>query len=251
MEMVRVEHHGNVGLLTLQRGVTNPFNLEMVRAVGEHLQELRDNPDVHGIVIKGSNQKFFSIGFDIPELFELDREGFREYYQAFNRMSLELYTLPKPTVAAITGHAIAGGTIFVLCCDYRIIASGRKLMGLNEIKLGVPVPYPGDCVLRQFVGDRAARNVMESGEFYEPEALYEMGMVDQMLGVDEVVPAALKFAGMMGAFSGDAYRVIKRNRIEMVEARIREHLAEKEDAFIDCWFSDRARVQLKEAMKTF
>jgi enoyl-CoA hydratase/carnithine racemase len=248
--MIRVEHHGNVGLLTLQRGVTNPWNLEFVNTVRDELRELRNNDKVGALVFTG-NEKFFSIGFDIPELFELNREGFREYYQAFNQMSLELYALPKPTVAAITGHAIAGGTIFVLCCDYRIIASGRKLMGLNEIKLGVPVPYPGDCVLRQLVGDRAARNVMESGDFYEPEALYDMGMVDQVLELDEVVPAALKYAGAMGAFSGEAYRVIKRNRVEMVEARIREHLAEKERVFIDCWFSDRARAQLKEAMKTF
>ncbi len=251
MELVRVEYHGHVGVLILQRGVTNPFNLELVRAIQEQLQLLRDKPEVRSIVITGSNHKFFSIGFDIPELFELDRDGFREYYQAYNRMSLDLYTLPKPTVAAITGHAIAGGTIFALCCDYRIIAGGRKLMGLNEIKLGVPVPYPGDCVLRQLVGDRVARNVMESGDFYEPETLYDIGMVDQVLELDEVLPAALKFAETMGAFSGEAYQVIKRNRVEMVEARIREQLEEKERIFIDCWYSESTRAQLKEAMKTF
>ena len=250
MDFIIREPHDNVMLLRLNRGVTNPWNLEFVNALRSELRELRDDDAIKAVVFTG-NDKFFSIGFDIPALFELDREGFREYYQAFNQMSLDLYMLPKPMVAAITGHAIAGGTIFALCCDYRIIAGGRKLMGLNEIKLGVPVPYPGDCILRQLVGDRNARKVMESGEFYEPETLYDMGMVDQVLGLDEVLPAALKFAGTMGVFSGEAYRVIKRNRVEMVEARVREHLAEKEKVFIDCWFSDRARLQLKEAMKTF
>lgn len=77
---------------------------------------------------------------------------------------LALYTLPKPVVAAITGHAIAGGCILALCCDYRFISEGRKLMGLNEVKLGVPVPYLADRVLHALVGTRYAREIIESGE---------------------------------------------------------------------------------------
>ena len=72
-----------------------------------------------------------------------------------------------------------------LCCDYRFIAEGRKLMGLNEVKLGVPVPYLGDCILRHLVGARHARDIMDTGDFYHPEVLLQMGMVDQALPLEK------------------------------------------------------------------
>lgn len=135
VKLIHVEHQDEVVLLKLNRGITNALNLQLVNQLAEHLQNVRANSDVHGLVLGSSNEKFFSIGFDIPELFELARKDFRVFYHAFNRVSMALYTLPKPTIAAITGHAIAGGCILALCCDYRFIAEGRKLMGLNEIKL--------------------------------------------------------------------------------------------------------------------
>ena len=107
--------------------------------------------------------------------------------ELFNQVCMELYTMPKPTVAAVTGHAIAGGCILALCCDYRFAAEGRKLMGLNEIRLGVPVPYLADCVLRQIVGARNAREIMETGEFYLPEQSLQIGMIDRVLPLEKVV----------------------------------------------------------------
>jgi enoyl-CoA hydratase/carnithine racemase len=202
-------------------------------------------------VLGSSNDKFFSIGFDIPELFDLARKDFRVFYQAFNGVCMDLYTLPKPTIAAITGHAIAGGCILALCCDYRFIAEGRKLMGLNEIKLGIPVPYPGDCILRQVAGTRNAREIMSTGEFYHSEELLQIGMVDQVLPLDQVLPKAIEKAGLLGALPHEAFGMIKRNRVETVEAQVLAHLAEKEQFFIECWYSDEARVRLKEAIKKF
>lgn len=154
MKLIRREYRDRVAILKLNRGIINALNLQLVNQLAENLQKVRDDSDVHSLVLCSSNEKFFSIGFDIPELFKLTRKDFRVFYQAFNRVCMDLYTLPKPTIAAITGHAIAGGCILALCCDYRFIAEGRKLMGLNEIKLGIPVPYPGDCILRHVAGTR-------------------------------------------------------------------------------------------------
>jgi enoyl-CoA hydratase/carnithine racemase len=206
---------------------------------------------VQGLVLASSNDKFFSIGFDIPQLFELSREDFRVFYQALNRVCLDLYTLPRPTVAAITGHAIAGGCILTLCCDYRFMTEGRKLMGLNEIRLGVPVPYPADCILRHLVGLRNAREVMGSGEFYQPEELFQIGLVDQVLPLGQVLPKSVEKARFLGGMPREAFAMIKRNRVEMVEAEILARLEEKERFFMECWYSDEARGRLREAMEKF
>lgn len=251
MKLIKVEHRNKVAVLKLNRGVTNALNLRLVNQLAEILREVRDNSDLHSLVLGSSNDKFFSIGFDIPELFELSRKKFRVYYKAFNRVCMDLYTLPKPTIAALTGHAIAGGCILALCCDYRFIAEGRRLLGLNEVKLGVPVPYPGDCVLRHLVGTRNAREIMRCGEFYHPEESLQLGMVDQILSSEQVLPRSIEKAELLGALPQKAFAMIKRSRVEVVEAQVQRHLPKRERIFIDCWFSDEARELLIDAMKKF
>jgi len=162
-----------------------------------------------------------------------------------------LYRWPKPTVAAIPGHATAGGCILALCCDYRFITEGRKLMGLNEIKLGVPVPYPADCILRQVVGTENAREIMDTGEFYPPEKLLQMGMVDQVLPLDQVLPKAIEKARLEGALPDETFGLSKRSRVGKIEAQILERLAEQEQLFVERWYSDETRERLREAMKKF
>ena len=249
--MILIEHYEQVSVIKLNRDVTNALNPTLIIKIGKILKTLKEDPGVHGIVLSSSNDKFLSIGLDIPELFDLSREDFKKFYHSFNQLCLNLYTFPKPIIAAITGHAIAGGCILALCCDYRFIAEGRKLMGLNEIKLDVPVPYPGDCILRQLVGFRHARDIMESGEFFEPDKLIQFGMADNVLPLDQVIPQSIEKAKLLGSFSQNVFQIIKRNRVEAVEAQILKHLEKKEQLFVDCWYSDETRQQLKAAMKKF
>jgi len=251
MKMIRVEHHGEVAIVKLDRGVTNTIDLQLVEELSETLQGVTHDPGVHSLVLGSSNERFFSIGFDIPQLFGLARQDFKFFYQTFNRVCMDLYTLPKPTIAAITGHAIAGGCILALCCDYRFIAQGRKLMGLNEIRLGVPVPYLADCVLRHIVGVRYARDIMDIGEFYQPEESLQMGIVDQVLPLEQVLPKSVEKARLLGGLPQEAFAMIKQNRIERVEAQVLTRLEEKERFFVDRWYSDEARERLREAMEKF
>jgi enoyl-CoA hydratase/carnithine racemase len=162
-----------------------------------------------------------------------------------------MLTISKPLVAGIAGHAIAGGCILSLCCDYRFISEGRKLIGLNEIKLGVPVPYVADCILRKLIGHRLARDVMDSGGFLEPEEAHRLGMVDRILPVEEVVPQSIDKARELSSDSMEAFALIKSSRVHALEREISAQLAEREDAFIKCWFSDDARVRLKEAISKY
>lgn len=251
MKMISIERHGKVSVLKLNRGATNALNLQLITCLAENLSNVREDPKVRGLVMCGSNDKFFSIGFDIPELIQLKKKDFKVFYQAFNQVCLDLYTFPKPTVAAITGHAVAGGCILTLCCDYRLIAEGRRLMGLNEIKLGVPVPYPGDRILQQIVGTRNAREIMSTGEFYLPEESMQKGIVDQMLKLDEVLAKSIEKAQMLGERSPKAFTAIKHNRVETVEAQIRTNLREKEHSFVECWYSSDAHERLKKAIEKF
>jgi enoyl-CoA hydratase/carnithine racemase len=251
LNTIQVEYREDVALVRLDRDVTNALNLQSIEELMESLINLGDDSEIRGIVLGSSNEKFFSIGLDIPQLMDLKEEDFLTFYRKFNRTCLKLYTLHKPTVAAVTGHAIAGGCILALCCDYRLIAEGRKLMGLNEVKLGVPVPYPADCMVRDLIGTRYAREVMYSGEFYEPEKLLQMGMVDETLALEKVIPASIRKARELGSFPEDAFKAIKRNRVEMVATKVLERLEEKEKLFVGLWYSEGTRRRLKEAIEKF
>lgn len=250
-DIVRIERGRGVAILYISQGVTNALNLELVTGLSQAIEGVKLDADVCGLVLTSANDKFFSIGFDIPQLFNLSPEDFATFYRAFNRLCLDLYTLPKPTAAAITGHATAGGCILALCCDYRIIAQGHKLIGLNEIKLGVPVPYVADRILRQLVGQRIARDVIDSGAFYDPEQALPLGLVDQALPLPEVLPAAIEKVHAPGLSPGGAFAEIKRYRTEPVLQQVEPRLDETDRAFIGCWYAPAARERLKEAMSKF
>ena len=251
MNFVERKLRGKVVLLKLNRSVTNPINLALINDLSRHIKTAKMNKEIAGIVLTSANDKFFSIGFDIPELIELSEKDFREFYLSFNQLCIDLYTFPKPLIAAITGHAVAGGCILTLCCDYRFIAEGKKLMGLNEIKLGVPLPYPADRILRQIVDDRAARRILDTGDFFPPEETLAMGLVDEVMPLEQVVKKAIGKVESIQSSSLDAFKLIKRNRIEKVEAEIRSSLTAKEDIFVEMWYTDETRRKLKDALEKF
>lgn len=251
LKFIQIENTDKVAILKLNRGITNPINLELVNELSENLINLIDNPDIHSLILTSTNNKFFSIGFSLPELIKLNEKDLTTFYRAFNRLCIGLYTFPKPTIAALRGHAIAGGCILALCCDYRFISEGRKLMGLNEIKLGLPVPYPGDCILRNLVGSQIARDVMENGEFYSSTELFKIEIADEVLPLEEVLPKSIEKAKLLDSLPQDAFKVIKNNRTEMIEIQIKKYLGEKEKSFLECWKLKTTQELLKEATKKF
>jgi enoyl-CoA hydratase/carnithine racemase len=249
--MISVDYQDTVAIVRLNRDVTNALDLKLVGELEGILRRTRQDPHVHGLVLGSSSDKFFSIGFDIRQMFEFPRKDFEVFFNAFNGVCLSLYTYPKPTIAAITGHAVAGGCILVLCCDYRFIGDDRRLMGLNEIKLGVPVPYLADCVLRDIVGTRIAKEIIDTGEFYRPMESLQMGLVDKVFPTGEVKEHAVRKAKCIGSWPLGAFALIKQNRTEEVEKRFLISGEKKAQEFIDCWYSDETRKLLRDAVKKF
>jgi enoyl-CoA hydratase/carnithine racemase len=249
--VVLLERERDIAVVRLCRGVTNALDLKMVTELAHVVHLVEVDPSFLGLVLASNNDKFLSIGFDLPNLVQLAREDCDLFFRTFNQVCVDLFALSKPTAAAITGHAIAGGCILTLCCDYRLIGEGRKLMGLNEIKLGVPVPYVADCILRALVGYRNARQVMEMGDFYSSDELLRLALVDQVLPQEQVVSESIAKVRALGAMPGKAFSLIKANRVDPVLAEIRGGLEDRERSFIESWYSEAARERLKEAARKF
>lgn len=241
----------HVMIVSLNRKITNALDLTLITQLGDSIRNATQDPAIHGFVLTSANEKFFSIGLDIPQLFPLSKDEFMVFYRTFNRFCVDLYTLPMPTIAAITGHAVAGGCILALCCDNRYIAEGKKKMGLNELKLGVPVPYPADRILHQIVGFQEAQEIIDTGDFFLPETLLKIGLVDKILPGDQLRAKVIEKVKSTGACDRTAYSLSKQNRTELVAAQIMERLEEKEKRFVECWYADKTRKRLQAAMKKF
>jgi len=248
MKNLLLEDHGTAALLRLHHGVTNAIGGEVLEDLKSGLMEAKRR--YRGLVLAG-NPKFFSIGLDLPQLLMLDRRGMEAFWNRYEDSVLELYSLPLPTACAITGHANGGGAILALACDFRFIAGGRKLISLNEVKIGLPVPYLADMMLRQIAGDRTAVRLEYLSEFVMPEDARAAGLVDEICPAAEVEDRALARIKAITALPPFGFPLTKMHRVKDIRARF---LADRKDvnaAFLDCWFSPPVQELLKEACQKF
>lgn len=181
----------------------------------------------------------------------LEKVTMSYFFFRFNALVLKLYALPMATVCATSGHVIAGGTILALTCDFRYAAAEEKKIGLNEIKLGLPVPYLADLMLRQIVGDRAATPMLYDGAFITTAQAHGIGLIDETFPADMLESQALAKAAELAQYISPAFAEIKASRVEMVRERYERQAKAKNDAFLAGWFSSEVQRLLKQAADKF
>ena len=250
--LIDVQTQENVAIVYLNHGKTNALNTELFNELQRTLNTLKTDENIRALILTSKSDKFFSIGLDVPELYNLSKSEFEIFYRLFTQVCFDLFTIPKPVIAAIPGHATAGGCILALCCDYRYISHGRAVMGLNEIKLGVPVPFLADHILHNLVGSQTARTLMETGIFLPVEEIKRFGLVEEVVDPPaELLTRALEKATELSSYSSTAYAAIKNNRINPIITRYQQTRGQEVKLFVDCWYSETTRQILKEVMKKF
>jgi len=248
MPQVLIENRGQVALLRLNNGVINAINPTLLEDISSALNQIKSN---YGGMVLAGGSKFFSIGLDLPTLLTLNRSDLAVFMGHFNQVVFELYTIPLPSVCALTGHAPAGGTVFALTCDYRFAAADGKILGLNEVKIGLPVPLIADGMLRQVVGDRAATEMLYFGEFMQPQAAQQIGLVDEIFPVDQIENRAVEKIKRILTSPRYALANMKANRVQTVKSRFLAHKTADVEAFVACWFKPSTQKLLEEMAQKF
>ncbi|MDX1708435.1 MAG: enoyl-CoA hydratase/isomerase family protein, partial [Desulfobacterales bacterium] len=195
--------------------------------------------------------KFFCIGLDLPGLLQLGRTEMSQFYGMLNQALVDLYTLPLPTASAIAGHATAGGAVLALTTDFRFAVSGRKLIGFNEVKIGLPVPGLADLILRQLIGDRRATDMIFNGEFLELHQAYKFGLVDGVVSAEDVESQALAKIAALAQMPSGVLALVKKHRVDGVRSRYERMRQSDADGFLDCWFKPSVQALLYEAATKF
>jgi enoyl-CoA hydratase/carnithine racemase len=182
--MIELSQHDGIHHLRLARAPVNALNPELCHALAAAIDGAVAG-GAQGIVLDGG-PKVFSAGLDVPHLLSLDGTGLRAAWEAFFQAARSLAASPVPVVAALAGHAPAGGCVLALCCDYRVMAAGAFHIGLNETQVGLVAPEGIQRLMRRLVGRHRAERLLVAGEMIDAQRALEIGLVDELTGIDEV-----------------------------------------------------------------
>jgi enoyl-CoA hydratase len=207
-----------VRILTLNRPPANAINAEFLNALGAQCKAAREDETVRAVVVAG-NGKFFSGGLDLKEAASgANRVGNLAGSQDDGLFML--WTLPKPTIAMVNGHAIAGGVIIALACDFRFTREGNHRFGLNEVAIGLPFPRGAFEIARLALDNQQLRWTMLEAGLFDVGRAREFGIVDEVVEPERLEPRCVELAKRLGANGRLAYAHTKQRIQAEAVARI-------------------------------
>lgn len=240
--MLDIIPHGSIRELRLARPPVNALDPALVQRLRTAV-EGAPAEGVRGLVLSGA-PGLFSAGLDVPTLLRLDRDSFRAFWNDFFGLCAALSCSPVPIVAAITGHAPAGGAVLGIMCDYRVMANGAYKIGLNEVQVGLTVPECIQAALRRLVGAYRAERLMVAGTMLDAAQAHALGLVDELAAGDAVVPRALAWLEELLGFPPQAMSGTRRlARADLAAVFADPDRLPVED-FLDGWFAPEAQAVL-------
>lgn len=142
------------------------------------------------VVLSGA-PRMFSAGLDVPLLQKLTRVELTHFWESFFALLRALAECKLPIAAALTGHAPAGGTALAVFCDHRVMSEGDFKLGLNEVRVGLPLPRPIHVAFERLCGERIASEYAMEGKLVTGAQALAIGLVDELAPNDEVVGRAV------------------------------------------------------------
>jgi enoyl-CoA hydratase/carnithine racemase len=235
--------HGAVRELRLQRPPANAFSPELIVALKQAI-ETAPQDGARALVLSGAPGRF-SAGLDVPLLLTVDRPTVAGLWREFYALLAALARSAIPVTAAITGHATAGGSVLPLFCDCRIAARGDWKLGLNEVQVGLPLPPVIFAGLRRLVGAHQAERLAVGGLLISPDEAIRIGLVDEVVPLDQVVSRAIEWSRGLLALPVDAMAATRRS----ARADLFELFSESFDLELDqvnaAWWSPEAQTTLR------
>jgi enoyl-CoA hydratase len=242
-----VRWHGGLAEVRLDCGKGNALNPSSLRAIGDALAEAARG-GARAVVLTGYD-RFFSTGLDLVSLYELDPASLDAFVRDFDRVMLEVFGFPRPVVAAVNGHAVAGGCILALCADYRILRRGAQI-GLNEVKVGVPLPRSIAILLKASAPPPALARIALLGRNFADEEAIAAGLADELAdptSLEEACRARLaEFVEKDAQALATTKRYLRGPVLEAMRDGEREAIAD----WLDSWFSEATQARIRQTVES-
>jgi len=244
MSFVTLGRDQEIATLTMRRGKVNALNDAVVDELHERLNAIEADKSLRAVILTGEG-KFFSFGFDIPEFLSYSREAFTRYLEGFTSLYAYIFLFPKPVIAAINGHAIAGGCMIATACDHRLMVTGKAKISLNEVNFGSSVFAGNTAMLKHRVGGANSEQVLYSGKMYSAEEALKLGLIDCVASEEDLTHEALKVAKDLARKDSAAFKSIK----NLLRGPVAEEMLKREGhsirEFVDIWYSENTWKNLQ------
>jgi len=237
--MLAITDHGQVRELRLNRPPVNALSPELIVSLRQAFQAAAQD-GAKAIVLSGAPGRF-SAGLDLPLLLKANEAEIKTLWRELYSLLRAIATSPIPTVAAITGHAPAGGTVISLFCDRRIMAEGNFVIGLNEVQVGIPVPPVLVSGLRYVVGCRYAEYLSVTGALISPMQALQIGLVDELAPPEQVVTQAIAWCQRLLSLPSNAMTLTRQEARADLAAIFSSDLGPEVDEVSAGWWHPEAQ----------
>lgn len=231
--MLEVEQRSSVTVVRLRHGKVNALDLELLRALSAAMRDL----DPGAVVVITGTGTAFSAGVDLHRIVTGGQPYIEEFLPALSDAFLAIFDHPGPVLAAIDGHAIAGGCVIAAACDVRLMSQGK--IGLAELSVGVPFPTVAMEILRHAIGPAVGHLVL-TAELLDPVQARSIGLVHEVTGPDVLLEEAIGRAQRTARVPAEVFAFSKRQLQQPARDRIAARGGDDE-AVAAMWSSDRTR----------
>ena len=240
--MITREDSGDIAVLRLAYGKVSALDAEFCDALVQALN-LASSGAARALIVTGTGSAF-SAGVDLFQVLNGGGEYLNRFLPAMERFFRALLTFPKPVVAAINGHAIAGGCIIAAACDHRIMAEGTARIGVPELAVGVPFPTLPFEIVRARVSPLQFRHLVFSGRTVGPEDALQLGLIDEIAPADVLLPRAQHAAERLAEIPAVTFALTKRTFTEPLLERV-DGAASLNADVLEAWGSPAVQARMR------
>ncbi len=245
--MIKTEDVDQVRILRIEHGKANAIDIEFFGALDEVL-DAAEAASCEALVVTGTGS-IFSAGVDLYRMVEAGPEYLDGFLPRLTTGLRRVFTFPKPVVAAINGHAIAGGCILACACDYRVMARGTGGIGVPELHVGVPFPNTPLEIVRFVVSGHNFQEVIYGGRAFRDEEAVERGLVDALVEPATLIEEAVKIGHDLAALGAEAFAISKSQIRRPTLDRIDHHDTELEAAIERIWKAPATHERIRDYLK--
>jgi len=206
--MIDYRKEGDLHLVTMNAGPNVICPDWQQRMLGILDQVEADCGQGAALVLAGED-KFFCNGLNLEVVTQLDPAAMQLFGSRMAEIHKRFLLLPCPTVAAVNGHAFAGGAFMALSCDYRIMREDRGWFAVSEVDVGVPVPPAMMGILQGKLPANTARDALLTGRRYTADEAIEAGIADGKASMEELLEQAKALASQLGTKEPGIFKTLK------------------------------------------
>lgn len=242
--MFDVTQQGDIAVLRMSYGKANAIDVDFCQGIVGRVDEIKKSP-AKGLVLTGEGN-IFSAGLDLVQVLEEGPGYLQSLVPALSLAFEALFFCPKPVVAAVNGHAIAGGCLLACTADYRIMSQGRGRIGIPELLVGLPFPSSALEIMRFVTNSQQLQKLMYEGTPYLPEDALGMGLVDELVEPMDLLDRALEKAEKLASISPRVFEQTKKHIRQPTLDRIREGESKFESSVTDIWGDPKTVEAIKD-----